>query len=209
MLNLTDFTLMSLVSIFVIVDPIAAIPTFLAVTEKDSVQKRLRMARLASLATCFILLTCQVCGQQIFKVLGITLPAFQIAGGVILLLVALDMVRAQRTTVKETKEEENEAMAKDDVAITPLAFPMLSGPGAITTVILFASKAQSFVYEAVLAGNILIVSLATFLTLHIVAIRSAMISQIAMKVTSRLMGLLLTAIAFQFILNGIREAHLF
>ncbi len=208
MMTIADFTLMSFASLFVITDPIGLIPTFLTMTESHSPARRIHTARLACLATCLILLSCQIAGEWVFKLFGITLPAFEIAGGVILLLVALDMVRAQRTPVKETKEEEIEGIEKDDVAITPMAVPMLAGPGAITTVILLANRAQNFTYQAVLAGTILIVGFLSFLILRAAARQSVLVSKIALKVASRLMGLLLTAIAIQFILNGLGGAHL-
>ncbi|MCM8776577.1 MAG: MarC family protein, partial [Candidatus Omnitrophica bacterium] len=136
-------------------------------------------------------------------------PAIEIAGGIILLLIALDMLQARRTAVKETKEEEAEGIGKDDIAVTPLAIPMLAGPGAITTVILLSNKAVTLPHQLILAVNILLVSVITSLILRIAAKRSAMLSVIVMKIITRLLGLLLTTIAVQFILNGIEHTQIF
>ncbi len=203
MMNLTDFAILSFASLFVIVDPVGLIPAFLAMTPSNTPAERIRMARLASVVTFGILILSLLCGQRLLLTFGITLPAFEIAGGIVLLLVALDMLRARRTTIKETQEEKAEGITKEDVAITPMAIPMLAGPGAITAVILLSQKAATVSHQVVLAGNILLVSLLTFLVLWFVAIHSHKISVIALKITGRLMGLLLAAIAVQFILNGL------
>ena len=126
-----------------------------------------------------------------------------------LLLVALDMLQARRTAIKETQEETAEGIDKHDVAITPLAIPMLAGPGAITAVILLSNKAETFGHHMILAGTIFLVSALTLLILWTVAVRSKMLSTIALKIMGRLMGLILAAIAVQFILNGVLAAHLF
>src|SRR5262249_61431968 len=106
-------------------------------------------ARVACLTAVGLLTGFALLGQLMFKILGVTLPAFQLAGGLVLLLVALDMLRAQRSPVQETAEETAEGREKDDIAITPLAMPMLAGPGAILTVILLAAQAASWAYPAV------------------------------------------------------------
>ncbi len=209
MINALDFAILSFTSLFVIVDPVGLIPAFLAMTQKNTNQERVRMAQLASLITFGILILSFLFGQRILTVFGITLPAFEIAGGIVLLLVALDMLQARRTAIKETQEEKAEGIAKDDVAVTPLAIPMLAGPGAITAVILLTNKAETFAHHMILAGAIFLVSALTLLTLWIVAVRSKILSVIALKITVRLMGLILAAIAVQFILNGVLAARLF
>ncbi len=207
--SLFDFAILCFASLFVIVDPIGLIPAFLVMTQENTAQERVHMAWLASIVTFIILLLSFFFGQKLLQAFGITLPAFEIAGGVILLFVALDMLQARRTAVKETQEEKAEGITKEDVAVTPMAIPMLAGPGAITAVILLANKSEGVYYQAVLLGNIAAVSLFTFLILRFVAMRSTILSVIALKIMTRLMGLLLAAIAVQFILNGIITARIF
>jgi multiple antibiotic resistance protein len=209
MINSFDFAVLSFTSLFVIVDPIGLIPSFLAMTQKNTCPERVRMAQLASLITFGILILSFLFGQRLLTVFGITLPAFEIAGGIVLLLVALDMLQARRTAIKETQEEKAEGIDKHDVAITPMAIPMLAGPGAITTVILLANKAGTFGNQMILAGTIFLVSALTLLILWTVAVRSKILSTIALKIMGRLMGLILAAIAVQFILNGVLAARLF
>jgi multiple antibiotic resistance protein len=206
MIPLTDFALLSFASLFVVVDPIGLLPAFVAMTGHHTAADKIRMAALASTITFCVLVFFAFTGQWFFNAFGVTLPAFEIAGGLVLLMIALDMLQARRTAVKETPEEQEEGLHKDDIAVTPLAIPLLAGPGAITTVILLSHRAATLGHDVVLIGNVFLVSLVSFLLLRLAAMRSALLSVIALKITARLMGLLLTSISVQFILNGIKEA---
>jgi multiple antibiotic resistance protein len=160
---------------------------------------------MASLVMAGVLLAFALLGKWIFKFVGITLPAFQIAGSIILLLVALDMLRAQRSRVQETREETEAGAQKLDIAITPLAIPMLAGPGAISTAILLHNQAVGLAHHVALCGTILAVSAATYLILRLSAKGAQWLNPIALKLTTRIMGLLLAAVASQFMINALRE----
>lgn len=198
-----EFAILSFASLFVIVDPIGVIPIFLAMTPDNTPAERQKMAALACALSFLILLAFALTGNVILSVFGITFPAFEIAGGIILLLVGIDMLQARRTLVKETYEEQMEGTGKEDIAVTPLAVPMLAGPGAITAVLLLSSQASSWFERGVLVINILLVTALTFAILSFVASKSRHLSVIALKVMVRIMGLILTAVAVQFIINGI------
>jgi multiple antibiotic resistance protein len=209
-MTLVEYGLLAITSLFVIMDPIALIPTFLAMTPMDLPRERIRMARLACFVAAGVLIFFVLTGQHLFKLLGITFPAFKIAGGILLLTIALDMLRARRSTVKQTTEETDAAAAKEDIAITPLAVPMLAGPGAISTAILLQSKALAIAYTGVLLLAIVIVCVASYLILRWASHGARWVSPIAMKITTRIMGLLLAAVAIQFILDAIfEEKHRF
>ncbi|HLD55998.1 MAG TPA: NAAT family transporter [Candidatus Omnitrophota bacterium] len=203
------FFIFSFWSLFVIVDPITVVPVFLSMTGQDTNQDRVRMARLACLVTFFVLLCFSLGGSWILKIFGVTLPAFEIAGGIVLLKIAIDMLQGRRTLLKETPEEEAEGATKEDIAITPLGVPMLAGPGAITAVVLLGSRSESIVQHGIVIANIFLVSLIAFLTLRFAVFRSSIFSTITLKIISRLMGLILAAIAVQFILNGWAKAQAF
>jgi multiple antibiotic resistance protein len=204
-MTLIEYTLLAVSSLFVIVDPIATVPGFLAMTAHDTPPQRIRTAQLASCVMAGVLVGFSFVGKWIFKLLGITLPAFQMAGSIVLLLVALDMLRAQRSRVQETQEETEAGSAKEDIAVTPLAVPMLAGPGAISTSILLFNQAQGLAQHIALCVCILAVSLATYLVLRISARGARWLSPIAMKITTRIMGLLLAAVAVQFMINALRD----
>ena len=207
-INLFEYTLLATSSLFVIVDPLAAVPAFLAMTPNDGPEQRIRTARLACCVTAGVLLVFSVAGTLVFKVLSITMPAFQIAASIVLLLVALDMLRAQRSRVQETHEETKAGTEKPDIAVTPLAIPMLAGPGAISTTILFQNEAKNISQHIALYGCILLVALASYIIFRIAARGARWLNPIVMSIAIRIMGLLLAAIAIQFMLNAIRAFHL-
>ena len=200
-----SFVILSFWSLFVIVDPITVIPTFLAMTEENSREEKIRMARLASIITFLVLFSFSWGGRWLLIAFGVSVPAFEIAGGIILLKIALDMLQARRTAIKETPEEQAEGISKEDIAITLLAVPMLAGPGAITAVVLLSGQSTSLFHHSVVAANIFLVSLISFFILRTAAVRSSIFSAITLKIITRLMGLLLAAIAIQFVLNGIGD----
>jgi multiple antibiotic resistance protein len=203
-MSLLEYSLLAASSLFVIVDPFAVIPAFIAMTPHDTPADRSRMAKVACLVVAGVLLVFGFAGKWIFQFLGITMPAFQIAASIVLLLVSLDMLRAQRSRVQETREETAEGMEKADIAITPLAIPMLAGPGAISTVVLLQSEAVNPWYSLALCGCILLVSLATYGVLRMAAQGAKAMSPIALRIGTRVMGLLLAAIAVQFMLNALK-----
>lgn len=211
-MNLFEYTLLAASSLFVIVDPLATVPAFLAMTPTDTPEQRIKMARLACFVMAGVLLVFGIAGKWIFKFLGITMPAFQLAASIVLLLVALDMLRAKRSRVQETSEETAAGVEKTDIAVAPLAIPMLAGPGAISTSILLHNQAASMnqraaLYCAALYFCILVVSLASYLILRISARGAQWLSPIAMSITARIMGLLLAAVALQFMLNALTQLN--
>jgi len=206
-LTLPAYIFLAASSLFVIVDPLAVIPAFLAMTPTDTPEQRIKMARLACGVTAGVLLAFAIAGKWIFKFLGITLPAFQLAASIVLLLVALDMLRAQRSRVQETSEETAAGAAKTDIAVTPLAVPMLAGPGAISTAILLHNQAANLVQRLALYLCILGVAFASYVILRISARGAQWLSPIALNITARIMGLLLAAVAMQFALNALRQLN--
>src|SRR5947209_10922701 len=204
-MRLPEYILLAASSLFVIVDPLAVVPAFLAMPPYDTPEQRTRMAALACCVMAGVLIVFAAAGKLIFRFLGITMPAFQIAASIVLLLVALDMLRAQRSRVNETAEEKAAGVEKTDIAITPLAVPMLSGPGAISTAILLHQQAADAVQKVALYACILLVSFISYLILRVSARGARWLSPIAMSITVRIMGLLLAAVAIQFMLNAIKQ----
>jgi MarC family membrane protein len=203
--NLPQYILFAASSLFVIIDPLATVPAFLAMTPTDTPAERIRMAGLACWVSAGVLIGFALAGKWIFKFLSITMPAFQIAASLVLLLVALDMLRAQRSRVHETSEETAAGVEKTDIAVAPLAIPMLAGPGAISTAILLQNQAADLAQRIALYGCILVVCVACYVILRISARGAQWLSPIAMNVTVRIMGLLLCAVAIQFMLNAIKQ----
>jgi multiple antibiotic resistance protein len=206
-MSLAKYILLAASSLFVIVDPLAAVPAFLAMTPTDTPEQRIKMARLACWVAAGVLLAFAIAGKWVFRFLGITMPAFQLAASIVLLLVALDMLRAQRSRVQETSEETAAGTEKTDIAVTPLAIPMLAGPGAISTAVLLQNQAASLGQRVALYFCIAAVCLVSYVILRISARSARWLSPIAMSITVRIMGLLLAAVAMQFMLNALRQLN--
>lgn len=203
-MELGAYTVLSASSLFAILSPFATVPAFLAITEHDAPDDRLRMARRACVVAFVVLLTFSVLGTWILGALEVSVPALRIAGGLVILRVALEMLQGEAR--KLSSEERVEARDKDDVAITPLAIPMLAGPGTITTGIVLGTQASSALHYGVLIGCGGAIYALTYV-LFVVAVRfSAMLGPIALRVVGRLFGLLLAAIAVEFLVIGLREA---
>jgi multiple antibiotic resistance protein len=204
-MTLAEYSLLAASSLFVIIDPLATVPAFLAMTPTDTPEQRIKMARLACCVSAGVLVVFSIAGKWIFKFLGITMPAFQIAASIVLLLVALDMLRAQRSRVHETSEETAAGVEKNDIAIAPLAIPMLAGPGAISTAILLNNQAANVAQRGALFVSILAVCLACYFILRVSAHGARWLSPIAMNLTVRIMGLLLCSVAIQFMVNALKQ----
>ena len=207
-MTLTAYTALAASSLFVIIDPIATVPAFLAMTPNDTPEARNRMAALACWVAAGVLVFFAFSGQVIFHLLGISLPAFKMAGSIVLLLIALYMLRARRSAVQETVEETLAGMSKEDIAVTPLGVPMLAGPGAISTALLLRSQAETMAQHVALFLTIGAVCLAAYFVLRLAAHGSRLIGPIGMKITIRVMGLLLAAVAFQFMIDALRDLKL-
>jgi len=204
---LVRFSVLALSSIFFLVDPLAAIPSFLAITLGADPERRRRMARKGAL-TCFIVLTTfAVCGQLIFRLFGITLPAFEIAGGVILLLIGLDMLQAKRSATHEASGDTEEGAAKEDAGIVPIGIPMLAGPGSISTVMVLVGQVPSiWRWEmGAILGSITVTSLVSYWVLAGAGHVLKVLGETGIRVLVRVMGLLLVALAMQYFVNGMMD----
>jgi multiple antibiotic resistance protein len=200
------FAVVALSALFFVIDPIANVPIFLSITASAADAQRRRIARRAALAASIVLSSFALAGGLIFQAFGISLGAFKIAGGLMLLLMSVDMMRAQPSPTRTTAEEQGEARARDDVAIFPLAIPMLAGPGAIATVMVLMSRAA---WHPVRTGAVF-VAIAVTCTASWLLMRSAssaerLLPKTLLRALERVMGLLLAAVAVEFIAGGIRD----
>ena len=205
MTDFAQFALVTFTSILFLVDPIAVVPTFLAITRGETMERRQATARRACIAAGILLIVFAAAGNLIFRAFGITLPAFRIAGGAILWLVAMDMLRGERRT-QESEAEIDEGIRKDDVALTPLAMPMLAGPGAISTVMVLSGQARTPARAAVIYASIVVTLVISWVMLRVSDRVMSRFGQTGIRVIMRIMGLMLAAVAVQFVVTGIREA---
>ncbi len=205
MRDVLTFGLVAFSAIFFVVDPLAVLPIFLAMTANETpAQKRATALRAA--ITCGITLTVfAAAGSLIFRFFGITLGAFKIAGGVLLFLVALDMMQARPSRTRTTPEEQQEGIEKQDVAIIPLAIPLLSGPGSIATVMVLMTRHKQLVYTIPVFVSIFVTAVVTWLMLRGAEWLERRLSKTFMNVVTRVMGLILAAVAVEFVIGGIKD----
>jgi multiple antibiotic resistance protein len=203
LLRLLSFTFSTLTTLLLVVDAPAAVPLFMSMTASDSVEHRRTTASRAALAAGLVLASFGALGGVIFRVLGISLGAFRIAGGVLLFLLAVDMLRARRSRQRTSPEEEAEGVERSDVSIFPLAIPMLAGPGATSTVMVLVSRAESAWQYVVVFGAIALTSLVSYAVLRAAVTVERRLGRTGMNVLQRVMGLILAATAVQFVVEGV------
>ena len=199
------FSLLALSSIFFLVDPFAALPTFLAITEGADPVRRRRVAGKGALTALIVLGTFAFTGEAIFKLFGITLPAFELAGGIILLLIGLDMLQAKRSATQEAAGDTVAAAQKEDAGIVPLGVPMLAGPGAITSVMVLVGQVQSHWQMAAILISIALTALICYLVLGHSNLVVRVLGDTGIRILVRVMGLLLVALAAQYFVNGLAD----
>jgi multiple antibiotic resistance protein len=206
--ELLTLSVVSLSAIFFVVDPLAAVPFFLAMTRDAGAAERRETALRAALTAGVVLATFAVAGGFIFRVLGISIAAFKVAGGVVLLLLALDMIRTQPSRTRITAKEVEAGAGKEDVAIVPLAMPLLAGPGSIATAIVLMARAREgpWWHALPVLGAIAITAAASYVILAGAARTERVLGRTGLAIVERAAGLLLVGIAVQFMIDGVRES---
>lgn len=200
------FAVVALSAVFFVIDPIANVPLFLTITSKCTAAQRKLIAARAALATWITLSIFALAGGLIFKAFGISLGAFKIAGGIMLLLMSIDMMRAQPSPTRTTTEEQDESRVRDDIAIFPMAIPMLAGPGAIATVMVLMSRAAWHpVRTPAVFAAVAITCLVAWALMRSAANAERFLPRTILRAFERIMGLLLAAVAIEFIAGGVRD----
>jgi len=207
LLTMVNLYLSSFVTLFVIVDPVSLLPLFLSLTQNMTKKEVNASISLACGVATILLLFFSVGGEILLKSLGISRAAFEAAGGFLLLIAAIQMVVAQRPQMASmTGQENKEAENKKDIAVFPLAIPLIAGPGSLITVVLLADKepSHSIIHHIILAGIILAVIVVTYLFLRGAPYIQKILGVTGSNVLTRVFGIILAALAAQFIFNGVK-----
>jgi multiple antibiotic resistance protein len=204
-LGIAGLLFASFTSLFSVVNPLAAMPVFLSLTDRFSENERIHTAKKSAVYMFGILIIFLLIGTYILSFFGISLPGVRIAGGLIIMRAAYSMLNPDKAGKKLTVEDEAAAMEKEDISFSPLALPLLSGPGSIAVVISFATQAQEATDYLIHAVAILLVVLVTYGILRIAPISAKYIGPAGLNVLTRLMGFIALAISVQFILSGISQ----
>jgi len=206
--SIASYAVLAFGSLFAVLNPFATIPPFLAMTASNTTGERRAMAQRACMIAAGVLLVFSLTGLSILTFFGVSVPAFQVAGGLVLIRVAFDLLQGGRS-LKISKEERIEGEQKDDISITPLGVPILCGPATITTGILVSSEATTWLHTGVLIAVVLVNYGAIFAALRLATDHLHRLGETPIKISSRLMGLILVGVAVQFVVDGLRDSKLF
>jgi multiple antibiotic resistance protein len=192
-------------ALFVITDPLATIPIFITLTSGQSAEERKHTANITAITVATVLVLSVFIGEPLLRLFGVSIASFRVGGGIVILLMAISMLNARLSRTLSTPEEVQEGSEKDDPAVVPLGIPLLAGPGAISTIIIYTHQAKD-VYDTiflVFAG--LFVGLAVWISLRMADPIRKLLGKTGINIISRLLGLVLAAVAIEFIASGLAQ----
>lgn len=204
MIILADYV-QFLTAILVILNPIGAVPIFLGVTVNQTPRRRNQTAVVAALTTACVLVISILAGEWILRFFGINMPCFQAGGGILILLMAVSMLHAKNSRVRQTPEERREAEDQESVGVVPLGTPLLAGPGSISTAIIYANKASTWFDIGFLLAICLFAALCVWIVLRLAHSIGVVMGRTGINILTRLMGLILAAVAIKFITDGLLQ----
>lgn len=212
MLTLSDY-IQIIIGTMSIFSPFVAIPIFISLTSGNTLEEKKQTAKTAAVAACIAGLISIWIGQYILLIFGISISSFKIAGGILLLLMSINMINAKTPKAKNTKSELKEAKKKSinvkEIAVVPLAIPLIAGPGAISTIIIFSQKSEAFIHLFIMSLIIVGISSYIYLTLKMSNYISNRLGITGLNIISRVMGLLLASISVEFIISGLQTVFPF
>lgn len=212
MLSFSDY-IQIIIGVMSIFSPFVAIPIFISLTSGNTLEEKKETAKTASIAACIVGLVSIWIGQYVLMIFGISISSFKIAGGILLLLMSINMLNAKTPKAKNTKSELKEAKKKSvnvkEIAVVPLAIPLIAGPGAISTIIIFSQKSEDFIHLFIMSLIIVAISSYIYLTLKMSNHISKRLGITGLNIISRVMGLLLASISVEFIISGLQTVFPF
>ena len=194
-----------IIALLVILDPFMALPIFLELTRFYTPMERRRVARIATLAVIVVLFIAALSGETLLQWMGTSLGSFRVGGGIVLLLMALAMLRAEADPVRTTPGEEVNAARRASIAVVPVAIPLMAGPGAMGTVIVAMQRSSASYHSWLILGSIVLVGLVLWLVLRLAEPIGHALGDIGLNILNRVLGLLLAAIAVETIANGLKQ----
>lgn len=197
-------TLKSFISLLALINPIGAIPFFISLTLSQSEAEKQHTIKIAAMSVAIVIAASALLGQQIIAFFGISVASLQVGGGIIMLLMAVSMINAQTSRTRATPEEEGEAEVKASIAVVPLAIPLLTGPGSISTVVVYAGKTEHWYELLILCGIGAVIGVIVWGVFRVAEPIARMIGRTGINIGTRLMGLILSALAVEFIVDGLK-----
>ena len=192
------------IALIALVNPLGVLPMFISLTQDFTPAQKQRAIRTAAFTVVAVISTCALLGEQIIKFFGISTASLQVAGGLLILLMSLSMLNAQPSGAKTTAEERDEAEHKDTIGVVPLGIPLLTGPGAMSTVIVLAGKSHHASDYVALIGSGVVIAALVWLTLQMAQPIARFMGRTGINIATRIMGLLVAAVAAEFIFEGLK-----
>jgi multiple antibiotic resistance protein len=202
--NLNDY-FKFFVALVAVVNPVGAIPVFINLTANQGIKARNATASIAALSVGIILMVVLFTGEAILRFFGISVGSFRVGGGILILLMAIAMLNAKISNIRQTKAEELDSTERDSVAVVPLATPLLAGPGAISAVILHAQRHDSTLHYLYLSLAVVALTAITGLLLFLAPLISQWLGKTGINIVTRLMGLVMAAMGVEFIAHGLKQ----
>ncbi|KAF1056236.1 MAG: hypothetical protein GAK41_00094 [Burkholderia gladioli] len=196
--------LKSFISLLALINPLGAVPFFLSLTASQTDDERRRTVRVAAVSVFCVIVVTTLLGQQIIRFFGISVGSLEVGGGIIMLLMAINMLNAQMGNARSTPEERDEAESKNSVAVVPLAIPLLTGPGSISTVIVYSANAAHWYERLGLIAIGAVIAGLCFVAMRLAEPIANWIGRTGINIATRLMGLMLSALAVEFIVDGLK-----
>lgn len=195
----------SAIALFVIANPIGAVPIFITLTATASAEEQRHTARTTAITVAIVLVVSVFVGQPLLNFFGVGMPSFLVGGGILILLMAIAMMQARISGARRTPEETQEAAVKDEVGVVPLGIPLVAGPGAISTVIIFAHEATGSFDLVFLVFAGILVAISVWIALRLAGPIRRLLGQTGINIVTRLAGLILSAVAVEFITRGLAQ----
>ena len=192
------------IALIALVNPLGVLPMFISLTQDFTPAQKQRAIRTAAFTVVAVISTCALLGEQIIKFFGISTASLQVADGLLILLMSLSMLNAQPSGAKTTAEERDEAEHKDTIGVVPLGIPLLTGPGAMSTVIVLAGKSNHVSDYIALIGSGVVIAALVWLTLQMAQPIARFMGRTGINIATRIMGLLVAAVAVEFIVEGLK-----
>lgn len=190
-------------ALLVLINPLSAIPIFISLTPHSSQVERKKIAKISAFTIAVVVCLFSLVGEGLLRFLGISIGSFQVAGGLLVMIIALAMMNAQPSATKTTDEERSEAESKANIAVVPLAIPLMTGPGAISTVIIYATTAHSWVDVANIMVSGVLVAIVCYGALTMATPISRVLGKTGINIVNRVMGMLLAALSVEIMVDGL------
>ncbi len=192
-------------ALLAIVNPVGAIPIFINLTAEQGDADRRKTGTMAAVSVAVILAVVLFTGESVLKFFGVTVGSFRVGGGILILLMAISMLHARVSQVKQTEEEVSDFADRETGGVVPLGTPLLAGPGAISTVILYAQRYSSSLHYVILLAGIVALALLTWLCFRMAPVMAKALGKTGINVFTRIMGLFMAAVGVEFIANGLKQ----